>query len=238
MHGETVKLLLNGLFTAFPFATLGVHHRQQFVINPHIPLRNQIIRFLCIHHISVGSTPARVQLGSPFYDRAGEVAALSRRALLSALHSHCATLLQPVSVECAFLRGLPHVFCSRLQTCVGFVQTITLCGLSYVTTGMCMDFKCCHGSNLVRSADLHCVNKLCILFAVKRVTSIYTQNPRNSWQGSKHASQLRRSRSRMIAALCAAFTVLCFASVVSRCSNSQPRKWTFDAFFKVLIYGI
>jgi len=60
---------------------------------------------------------------------------------------------------------------------VGFVvHAITLCGLSYVFT----NFKCCHGNNLDRSADLHSVNKLCIRLAVKRVTFLCTKTPRHS----------------------------------------------------------
>jgi hypothetical protein len=129
-----INLLLSRLLTAFPFAALRVLHRQRLDRNSHVSLRNQIIQSLCTHHISVGSTPTTVQLGSPLYDPAGEVAALSRRALFSALHSHCATLLQPVCRMCVCAWFATRV-CSRLQTCVGFVQTIMLCGFSYVTTG-------------------------------------------------------------------------------------------------------
>ena len=85
----TINLLLSRLLTAVTFATLRVLHRQRLVHNPHISHRIHIIQLLCTHHItshhiSVGSTPATVQLGSPLEYRAGEVAALSRRALLSA----------------------------------------------------------------------------------------------------------------------------------------------------------
>jgi len=38
-----------------------------------------------------------------------------------------------------------------------------------------MNLKYCQGNNSVRSADLHSVNKLCILLAEKRVTFICTK---------------------------------------------------------------
>ena len=108
----TINLLLSRLLTAVTFATLRVLHRQRLVHNPHISHRIHIIQLLCTHHIT--SHLCRQHACNSSIRQPARIPCRRSCCSIAARLVKCSSLRLPLgcnqSFECAFVRGLPHVF--------------------------------------------------------------------------------------------------------------------------------